>query len=164
MNGHATATLSNTRFVIRPTVALYLRRLLQSNEGKFVLFVSAIAVGFGFGESPVHGGAAVAVLVSLFVLVLSRTKIEVTPGRLVIGNGLRVHDVPLAELAGLTVQPVVYKYNGFATHTKFRLMAVVSNNGSEPRALAAFASERRKPEMIDEMIGDIVAAIRVHAA
>lgn len=164
MNGHATATLPATGFVVRPTVALYLRRLLQSNEGKLTLFAAALAIGAAFGASPVHGVAAVVGLVVLFATLVSRTKIEATPGRLVIGNGIRIHDVAMADLSGLFVQPVVYQHNGFETHRKFRLMAVVSDNGSQPRTVPAFASERRKPELIDDMIVDIVAALRIQAA
>lgn len=160
---------SDERVVVRPTPALLARRYFRSGDGKFValLVIFPIAGLTGVVERRWGLGLAIltaAVLVALVLAVIARTRMEAKPGELLVANVFRTHRVPLPQIADLVVQTV--RYEAGAGLDTYRLLVVVNERDAKGQSVTRpiFATERTKPELVQDMHQRVVRALQASTA
>lgn len=156
-------TAAQSRFVVRPTLGLLLRRVFNSADGwgfaLSLVLVPAIIVGLA---GPVAGIAVGGVLLLAVVAVLARTRMEVTPDRLIIANLLRVRRFTGAEVANIGVQTVSYRGDGGTVAQAHRLAVVtteVDGKTGAPAVWPAFATERKARDAVEGMLQNVVRTL-----
>lgn len=159
---------SDERVVVRPTPGLLARRYFRSGDGKFValLVIVAVAGVTGIVERRWGLGLAIAtavVLSGLVLAVIARTRMEARPGQLIVANLFRTHRVELLQIADLVVQTVNYEGTGLIT---FRLLLVMNEQDAKGQRVTrpVFATERRKPEQVQDMYQRVVRVLQAASA
>lgn len=145
--------------VVRPTLGLYLRRVFNSSDGKFVLFAAVLAPAIAFGVAPVLGIVLAVLVVAGAAYAMVMTKASAGPGTLVVSGPFRRRSFRVQDVTAVHLQPISYvsRPSSVQIASSYRMYITATCDGQAVEA-PVFATERHRQEDVQALVHRLLTA------